>query len=234
MRKWIAGAVLAVTSVMLTGCEGAVRTEVKILSATEATVTTSVVFTGDAARAVYYDQAILDDLVANMERLTQERPTVTLSPDEIVATSPLTFEQLLTSSKVTGVSGFSYEASEDTATVRVILSQPENLVESITAAASERPDSESLSKAMLANTYIEFAVSYPGAARILEAKNATAEVSGSVVEVKRGVTNKTRATVHSEGSLNRVANFPVWAVAAAVGGVLVLASAIGLRRKKLL
>ena len=159
---------------------------------------------------------------------------MTLSPDEVVATSPLTFQQLLSSSKVTGVSGFSYEAGEDTATVLVTLSQPENLVQSIEEAASERPDSEALSKAMLANTYIEFSVAYPGPARILESKNTTAEVNGSVVEIKRGVNNKTRAMVKSEGSLNRAADFPVWAVAAAVGGVLALGVAVSLRRKKVL
>ena len=114
------------------------------------------------------------------------------------------------------------------------LAQPENLVSSIEEAASKRPDSEALSKAMLANTYVEFSVTYPGSARILESKNTTAEVSGNVVEIKRGVTNKTRAMVKSEGSLNRAANFPVWAIAAAVGGVLVLGAAIGLRRKKVL
>ncbi len=231
MRKWVAVAVLAVSSVLLTGCEGAVRTDIKFISAEEANITATVVLTGEAASAVYSDQDMVDDLAANMERLTGSKPTMELSDEEVRASTTLTFEQLVASSKITGISGISVESGGNTLGVIVTLVQPENLVQSVRDAASSRADADALAKVMLANTYINFVAEFPGPVVLTEAKNVTAEVIGNTVVVKRGIKEKKLATVKFEGSLNSPSRLLVLGILLGIVGVGLLTVVVVLRRK---
>lgn len=184
LRVWQAAAV-ALTAALLSGCEAGPVTTVHVTGPSQAQINVAAVFTGEAADAVLSDQAILDDLVANVERLTGHEVQVSREADTLMASSVVTAEELPKLSSITGVGSVSATTQGSDTTVLVEMVPATHLAEAVAEGTKGREDSEALAATLLASATVRVVVSFEGEVLSSSAQGVELESTETTVTASR-------------------------------------------------
>lgn len=227
-RRWAAACGLSVLA--LAGCTSEVTTTFTVTSPTQASVTSGVSFTGEAADVLKADPKLLAQLTDVFSSRLGAQPKVAKSEHRIDVTAQVPYSRLKAVSDITGVTGAALAAGrDDRATLTVQVAGAPKIVEAIRAAAKSQPEPAAVTDTMLANTHLVTRVVFAGGSDDGAVRSKTGAATGrdgDAVTFTRPATASTpdAFTVTGDTSGSRWLYWVGGLTAAMAAGVLALRS----------
>lgn len=160
-QRFVSAALLG--AVLLTGCSTKMMTTVDVHSATDASMSASVIFSAEAAQAIEEDLGLEKDIQELIAKKTGQEVRTDSDDSERVYSSDLPYAKLTNASLLLGVSSAGLEpVGEEAATLNVGLVTPTDLIAAIEAGNADEVDREALTETIMKTTTISVKVKFPG------------------------------------------------------------------------
>ena len=212
---------LVVSVFVLAGCQSSLTTEITVES-DGAGVVAELAFHGDVVNVLQKDPTLREQLETKIAELVEDFSVK--SPGELYVLRPSQGE-LQAAGGITGVGSIAVAREGSIATVSVQTVDPAQLREAILASVAGQPDAQSLQQTMLANTFLEVRITFPGS--VIEANGDVIE--GRTVRYRDSVGAWAEGTLVARGEGKTSGNERL-VILVAVAGVIL--AAVAWRRRK--
>ena len=215
-------AILTAGVVLLSGCQSSVATSIEVDEDGGADVVVVVEFEGDIKTTLSSDAELRQTLEASIAARVQNFEVV--KPGTRYVLRP-TLDELKTSADLTGIADIAVEKNGSVARVSVVTTSAQGLTNAITTAVQGEPDAQALAETMVANTFLEVSIRFPG--NVVYSNGGVAE--DTMVTYRDSVQKWATGTLVVDGELS--SGVPRW-VFGVGGAVLLMAAWWWLRRGK--
>lgn len=223
-------AVGALALLAVSGCTAEARTAVTVTGPAASTITATLTLTGEVADTV----ASRPQMAAQLEQVLSSRtgkvPGRRVGSHRLSYTSRLSYAQLVANADVLGVRSATLSGTGRSVTFTAQLTRPDGLAAAIRGAVAQQSDADALAAAMLAQTRVVVAVSFPGGVTTARGP-APVTVSGRTATISQPVSAYRTGTLVVTGNPHP----PLLTTGRAVAGLAALGALAGylwLRRRR--
>jgi hypothetical protein len=207
-------AIMMAGVVLLSGCQSSVATSIEVDEDGGADVVVVVEFEGDIKTTLSSDAELRQTLEASIAARVQNFEVV--KPGTRYILRP-TLDELKTSADLTGIADIAVEKNGSVARVSVATISAQGLTNAITTAVQGEPDAQALAETMIANTFLEVSIRFPG--KVVYANGGVTE--DTMVAYRDSVQKWATGTLVVDGELS--SDVPRWVFG--IGGVALLMAA---------
>jgi hypothetical protein len=201
---------------MTAGCQSEIGTKIKIQENGGAVIQVLVSFNGDIAKQIQSDPSLQTELENSLNRAAKDISKTTDESGRLVYEVMPSIEEMREAQGMTGVADVAVVVEDNKANVSVKTVLPVVLQQSIKNAVANQPDAVELEKTMLANTFLEVRIKFPGG---VESSNGGV-VDNNELVYKESVSKWAEGVLYARGSLSGGTSWYVYGGIAV--GVLIL------------